>query len=86
MSRLQRREQRLGVEALGLDLDEAAERVVFAVVEMGVVDGDRRQPPAFVQQAVEQIEAVAAIGLDRAAVIVDFDGVGRCRARARPRP
>ena len=48
MSRLQRREQRLGVEALGLDLDEAAERVVFAMAEMGVVDGDRRQAPAFV--------------------------------------
>ena len=75
MARLQRREQRLGIEALRLDLDEAAESVALAVVEMRVVGGDRASAAGRGWQPVEQVEAVAAVGLDRAAVIVDLDRV-----------
>ena len=75
-SGLQRVEQRVWVETLRLDHDEAAEGVALAVVEMRVVAGDGRQPPALVGEPVQQIEAVAAVDLDCAAVIVDFDRVG----------
>ena len=82
LPRLQRLEQRLGIEALRLDLDEAAEGVIVAVAEMRVVGGDRGQPPALVAELVEQIEAVAAVGLDRAAVIVDLHRMRRVERAA----
>ena len=43
---------------------------------MRVVGGDRGQAAALAEQFVEEIEPVAAIGLDRAAVIVDLDRMG----------
>jgi hypothetical protein len=55
MARLQRGEQRLGIEAFRLDFDETAEGVALAVVEMRVVGGDRRQPATEIAESVEQI-------------------------------
>ena len=40
---------------------------------MRVVAGHGGQPPVLVAQLVEQIETVAAIGQDRAGVIIDLD-------------
>jgi hypothetical protein len=49
----------------------AAEMIV--VMEMRVIGGEGGQPLAFVEQLVEQIEAFAAVGFDRAAMVVDLD-------------
>ena len=44
-------------------------------MEVRVVAGDRHEPPVLVAQLVEEIEAVAPIGQDRAGVIIDLDRV-----------
>ncbi len=71
---LQGGKQCVGIEALGLDVDPAAE--IVGRFEMGIVGGDGGQAPAFVEQLVPEIEAVAAVVLDGAAVIVDLDRMG----------
>ena len=75
VSGLERLEQGFRLQALRLYLDEAAKGVIVAVAKMRVIGRNRGQAMAFVQQLVHQIKPVAAIVLDRAAMIVDFDGM-----------
>src|SRR4029079_7149872 len=71
MTVLQGMEQGIGIVRLGLHMHPAAEMIV--VMEMRVIGGEGGQPLAFVEQLVEQIEAFAAVGFDRAAMVVDLD-------------
>ncbi len=67
-------EQRLRLVGLGLDHHPATEAVVR--LEVGVVGGVAGEPVAIVEKLLEEIDAVAAAGLDQAAVVEDLDRVG----------
>ena len=71
--------QGLGLEALGLHMDPAAEEIID--LEMGIVGGEGGEPRSVIEQLVVEIPPFAAIGLDGAAMVVDLDRM--CR-RERP--
>ncbi len=50
--------------------------------EMGVVGGDGREAVAFVEHLVEQVEAFTQIIFDGAAVVINFDGMGKRQCSA----
>src|SRR5437762_12957886 len=74
MALLERIEKTVGIIRLRPDVHPAAKMVVM--MEMRIVGGEGGEAPAFIQQLVEKIEAFAAVAFDRAAVIIDFDGMG----------
>src|SRR5215217_4750360 len=73
MSPLKRSKKRFGLERFALHMHPAAEGIVG--FEMRVIRRHGVEPLSLAQELVEEVPSIAAVDLDEAAMVIDFDGM-----------